>query len=134
MKSVKMTIASLYDAEQLLSNPQLAQLKPTHVISIGMPTDPLPKGLEKLPHLRLEFADTRSPKHRLPPQRHHVEQAIEFGRQAQQAGGHLLVHCEMGVSRSSGIALAILADQMEDHSPKGHQRRYPSKRVDREVD
>lgn len=116
MQPVRITIASLYDAEQILSGN--SPDKPTHVISIGMPDDPLPSGLEALPHIRLEFADTRDSNHRLPPQRHHVEQAVEFGREAQTANAHLLIHCEMGISRSSGIALAILADQMQEYSPK----------------
>lgn len=37
---------------------------------------------------------------------HHIQQAIEFGRGRES----LLVHCQVGIGRSTAIALAILAD------------------------
>jgi len=39
----------------------------------------------------------------------HVEQAIVFGRQFEQA--KLLIHCHAGIARSTAIALAIIADR-----------------------
>lgn len=42
--------------------------------------------------------------------REQVAEAIEFGRRHHQ--GSLLVHCNVGVARSTAMALAILADRM----------------------
>ncbi len=58
----------------------------------------------------LKFDDTVSDLHgRRPPEAAQVEEALAFARTAE--GRKLLVHCEMGVSRSAGVALAVLAER-----------------------
>jgi len=69
-------------------------------------------------HLVLTFVDMDRP----PPvpycdwpvftmaERSHVERAIEFGRDRES----LLVHCQVGIGRSTAIALAVLASRMDD--------------------
>ena len=44
------------------------------------------------------------------PELEHVQQALTFAR---EINGPLLVHCRAGVSRSTAIALAILADRLD---------------------
>lgn len=59
--------------------------------------------------LRLEDIDH----HEAPlagPDVHHVERAIEFGREHTQ--GKLLIHCHVGVCRSTALGLAIIADRL----------------------
>lgn len=61
----------------------------------------------------LKFDDTVSDLHgKRPPEAAQVADALAFARKAD--GLSLLVHCEMGVSRSAGIALAILAERYGD--------------------
>jgi predicted protein tyrosine phosphatase len=76
--------------------------------------------------LRLSFDDIATAKlgHRTGPTMLQVTEAIEFGRcvatgrhffDGPPAGSPLIaVHCEHGKSRSSAIALALLADHFED--------------------
>jgi predicted protein tyrosine phosphatase len=60
--------------------------------------------------LVMKFDDTVSDLHgRRPPDAAQVDAALAFARKAD--GRRLLVHCEMGVSRSAGIALAVLAER-----------------------
>lgn len=65
------------------------------------------RGVEQL---ILKFDDVVSDLNgRSPPQSAHVAEALSYARRFE--GRKLLVHCEMGVSRSAGIALAILAER-----------------------
>lgn len=71
-------------------------------------------------HLVLTFVDMDRP----PPHpycewpvftmadRSQVERAIEFGRDRES----LLVHCQVGIGRSTAIALAVLASRMDDEA------------------
>jgi predicted protein tyrosine phosphatase len=102
----RVIIASRTQAERLLisRNPR-APIR--HIISIGAPGDSAPAGFELcVNRIRLEFHDDTG---EIGPQRWHVEQVIDFGRQIQAEGGRLLVHCEAGISRSSAAALTVLA-------------------------
>jgi predicted protein tyrosine phosphatase len=54
-----------------------------------------------------------------PPQPHHVEQVLTFGRDIlrdPEALRHLLVHCHMGISRSTA-SMALLLAQAQPHVP-----------------
>jgi predicted protein tyrosine phosphatase len=71
-------------------------------------------------HLVLRFVDLNTP----PPARYaemplfrmadraDVELALEFGCAVQADGGRMLVHCHVGIGRSTAVALAILADRL----------------------
>ena len=93
----------------------------THVLSILDPDHPDPEAFQAYdPHHRtvLRFHDVIEP---LPgmilPEPEHVRAVLQFGEDVAQnpsskAEGHLLVHCHMGVSRSTA-AMATLMLQSE---------------------
>lgn len=88
----------------------------SHVLSILDPEHP---GLKVFgaygEHARLElrFHDIIEPRDGLvPPQREHVEAILGLGRDLlaePEACRHLLVHCHMGISRSTAAMLILLA-------------------------
>ena len=88
----------------------------THVLSILDPEWPDPSAFDAFaPHRRLalRFHDVIEPlPDRLPPTRRNVEELLAFGRELD--GGHLLVHCHAGVSRSTAAATLILAQAFPD--------------------
>ncbi len=93
----------------------------THVLSILDPEHPEPPAFDAFaPHRRLglRFHDViEAVPDRLPPDRHDVERLLAFGRELDgMAGGHLLVHCHAGVSRSTASAALILAQARPDWS------------------
>ena len=70
--------------------------------------DPLRIDKSDCPQLVLCFDDIASPKDEwIMPKERHVRRALEFADEL--GGGSLLIHCHAGISRSSGIALAIIA-------------------------
>ena len=96
--------------------------KITHVLSILDPATPEPEAFGTYgEHARLELRFHDVIEANVPgydsPQPHHIEALLEFGRGliAMQPGeGHLLVHCHMGISRSTAAALLLLAEAMPD--------------------
>jgi predicted protein tyrosine phosphatase len=75
-----------------------------------------------------------------PPQPHHVEQVLSFGREVLRdaaAVRHLLVHCHMGVSRSTASMALILAQAQPDLSARNvlhqvlaiRQQAWPNLRI-----
>jgi predicted protein tyrosine phosphatase len=55
----------------------------------------------------------------LPPTAADVERLLAFGRTPDlMAGGHLLIHCHAGVSRSTAAAALILAQARPDRSAR----------------
>ena len=63
------------------------------------------------PQLVLCFDDIASPKDEwILPNERHVRSALGFADEL--IGGSLLVHCHAGISRSSGIALGIIAKRL----------------------
>lgn len=102
-----------------------ADSKITHVLSILDPGEPEPKAFGRFAehaHLELRFHDvieTSVPGYD-PPQLHHVEALLDFGRNmirdASQEPAHLLVHCHMGISRSTAAAALLLAEASPDRS------------------
>ena len=63
------------------------------------------------PQLVLCFDDIASPKDDwVLPNRKHVKSALNFADELR--GGSLLIHCHAGISRSSAVALAIIAKEL----------------------
>ncbi|HEV7254551.1 MAG TPA: protein-tyrosine phosphatase family protein [Mesorhizobium sp.] len=95
----------------------------SHVLSITDPGWPEPHAFEAYDRhhrTKLEFHDVIEPfSNHVLPQPEHVEAILAFGESladAQEEGreGHLLVHCHMGVSRSTAAMAAILAQANPD--------------------
>ena len=97
----------------------------THVLSILDPQWPDPEAfLAYAPHHRtiLHFHDAIEPAPNITlPDVGHVEAVLAFGRSltddTERSNGHLLIHCHMGVSRSTA-AMAILLAQVD---PEGDE-------------
>jgi predicted protein tyrosine phosphatase len=101
--------------------PGHADREVSHVLSILDPAEPEPHAFGAYgEHARLElrFHDIieETPGYEA-PQRHHVEQMLTFGRDIlgdPENARHLLVHCHMGISRSTAsMALLVAATQPE---------------------
>ncbi|HEY0838187.1 MAG TPA: protein-tyrosine-phosphatase [Azospirillum sp.] len=93
----------------------------SHVLSIIDPTHPELEAFGRYgEHERLElrFHDIIDPTEgMLPPQREHVEAVLGLGRDLMaepEACRHLLVHCHMGISRSTAALTMILAQARPD--------------------
>jgi predicted protein tyrosine phosphatase len=93
----------------------------THVLSIIGPDWPDPPSFAAFPpHHRLtlcfhDIIETRPDL--LPPTAGDVERLLAFGREPDlMAGGHLLIHCHAGVSRSTAAAALILAQARPDRA------------------
>lgn len=92
-----------------------AASKITHVISIGNPGTSPPPALEfhRGESLVLRFHDTdKASRDLVAPSKKDVSRILEFARGA-RAEHQFLVHCAMGISRSSAAALAIIASRLE---------------------
>lgn len=95
----------------------------THILSILDPDLADPPEFDHFPphnRLALRFYDVIEPHpKRVAPARADVERLLEFGREVDAApGGHLLVHCHAGVSRSTAAAALILAQAAPDRSAR----------------
>jgi predicted protein tyrosine phosphatase len=98
----------------------------THVLSILDPSTPEPDAFGAYgEHARLELRFHDVIEENVPgydaPQPHHIEALLEFGRDligrpAEET--HLLVHCHMGISRSTAAALLLLAEAAPDRPAK----------------
>ncbi len=106
-RSVRRTICGL---------DELAALGPqaTHILSILDPDFPEPANCsaeELQDHLCLRFHDILKPQPGLVvPEPQHIDTLLAFGRSLMCGKSlHLLVHCHMGVSRSTAAMAALLA-------------------------
>ncbi len=95
-----------------------AQSRVTHVLSILDPAWPDPEGFgawERHHRLTLRFHDIIEPiPGQILPEREHVERILAFAEDLaadahQRDEGHLLVHCHMGISRSTAAMTMLLA-------------------------
>jgi predicted protein tyrosine phosphatase len=97
----------------------------SHVLSILDPAWPVPEafgGFGEHERLELRFDDVIGEvPGKLPPGREHVARLLAFGRDLMAEpppAAHLLVHCHMGVSRSTASMALILAQALPD-TPAG---------------
>jgi len=93
----------------------------THVLTLLDPGCPAPNALARLgarQYLDLRFYDIIDPHPALAaPETGHVERLLAFGRGlADIRSGHLLVHCHMGISRSSAATFLLLAQARPDRA------------------
>lgn len=91
----------------------------THVLSILDPAFPDPDAFGAFgehERLDLRFHDIVDPTPgQRPPEREDVEALLRFGRDLQrEPEAHLLVHCHMGISRSTAAMTLILAQARPD--------------------
>jgi len=91
----------------------------THLLSIIDPDTPRPPLFSFAPpreRLTLRFHDVILPHpDYVPPRRSDMEQVLAFGRTLPDGDpAHLLVHCHMGISRSTAAATAILLQAHPD--------------------
>lgn len=91
----------------------------THVLSILDPGTPEPAKFAELPAeqlLRLKFHDiieTNIPAMDAPAVEH-IEAILAFGAAATRAHHRILIHCHMGISRSTAAAVMLLASHHGD--------------------
>jgi predicted protein tyrosine phosphatase len=97
----------------------------THVLSILDPDHPDPEAFAAYdPHHRtiLRFHDIINPiEGMILPEPEHVAAVLRFGDEvaagsAERSEGHLLVHCHMGISRSTAAMLTLLAQTNPEES------------------
>ena len=117
--SFKMTICGI---EELA---EYSDVRVSHVLSILDPAAPEPAAFERYgEHARLELRFHDIIEERVPgyesPQPHHIDALLAFGREIGAGGSrrdlHILVHCHMGISRSTA-ASALLLTQAEPEWP-----------------
>jgi len=92
----------------------------THVLSLLDPGSPAPEAFDlfgKHRRLDLRFHDVIDLS-RLwrAPDTEDIEQLLAFGRELEAQDSNFLVHCQMGISRSSAAMLLILAQARPDRS------------------
>lgn len=93
----------------------------SHVLSILDPGHPEPAAFARFPahaKLELQFHDIIKPRpNELPPTRGDVDLILAFGRDLMEEPRdvrHLLVHCHMGISRSTASMVLLLAQARPD--------------------
>ena len=121
----------------------------THVLSILDPEQPDPEAFGTYGEHRravLRFHDTIEPMPgKMLPEPEHVDAILDFGRslertvegQSSDQGGHLLVHCHAGISRSTAAMAMMLAQiaphwserQVLDHLVQVRPKAWPNSRM-----
>lgn len=103
----KIVTCSMKHAGLLLSLDSGREIK--KVISIGDPGFTPPPGIKNIPDvLRLEFADEDNPKIKNAPSQEDVAKIIDFAQKIKDDyNGYLLIHCYMGLSRSTATAFIV---------------------------
>lgn len=122
MKRASIPILTICGLEELEGH---ASGRVSHVLSILDPGWPDPTAFGAYePHHRtvLRFHDAVEPAPGIVlPEDEHVAAILDFGRglqhtAAQDREGHLLVHCHMGISRSTAAMATLLAQEHETRS------------------
>jgi predicted protein tyrosine phosphatase len=91
----------------------------THLLSILDPEAPEPSvyfNQDPREHLVLRFHDVILPHPELiMPQRTHIEELLAFGQRLPDGDpGHVLIHCHMGISRSTAAGAILLLQARPD--------------------
>lgn len=122
MQSLSVSMLTICGISEL---PEQRERAVTHVLSILDPDHPDPEAFGAYdPHHRtiLRFHDIIAPiSGMVLPQPEHVEAVLRFGDEvaagrAERAEGHLLVHCHMGISRSTAAMLTLMAQNAPDET------------------
>lgn len=122
MQSLSISMLTICGISEL---PEQKERAVTHVLSILDPDHPDPEAFQAYdPHHRtiLRFHDIISPiEGMILPQPEHVEAVLRFGEEVaagrnERARGHLLVHCHMGISRSTAAMVTLLAQTYPDEN------------------
>ncbi|MBM6594556.1 tyrosine phosphatase family protein [Microvirga pudoricolor] len=122
MKPLSISLLTICGIEEL---PSHRERTVTHVLSVLDPDLPEIEAFQAYgAHHRttLRFHDIIDPRPGwIMPTRAHMEEILSFGSelassQAGKSDGHLLVHCHMGVSRSTAAMLSLLAQVYPDES------------------
>jgi len=115
MQSLSIAMLTICGISEL---PEQRERAVTHVLSILDPDHPDPEAFGAYnPHRRtvLRFHDIIDPiEGMILPQPEHVEAVLGFGDEVaagagQRPQGHLLVHCHMGISRSTAAMMTLMA-------------------------
>jgi predicted protein tyrosine phosphatase len=115
MKPVSISVLTICGISEL---PDQSARSVTHVLSILDPDHPDPEAFDAYdPHHRtvLRFHDAINPAPGvILPEPEHMKAILRFGddlahSRSEPASGHLLVHCHMGVSRSTAAMLTLMA-------------------------
>jgi predicted protein tyrosine phosphatase len=122
MQSLSVSMLTICGISEL---PEQKERAVTHVLSILDPDHPDPEAFGAYdPHHRtiLRFHDIINPiEGMILPQPEHVEAVLRFGDEvaagkANRVEGHLLVHCHMGISRSTAAMLTLMAQNYPDEN------------------
>jgi predicted protein tyrosine phosphatase len=123
MQSISISMLTICGIEELSSH---NKRQVTHVLSILDPGWPEIEAFTDFDtHVRttLHFDDIiEELPGKLAPQPEHVEAVLAFGMdlaasQSERTEGHLLVHCHMGVSRSTAAMLTLMAQATPAEEP-----------------
>ena len=119
MPDVSFTTLTICGIEEL---PEHNKRAVTNVLTILDPEREDPEAFQAFaPHDRtiLRFHDIIAPmENRILPREDHMDQILRFGSgiAAPGKGGHLLVHCHMGISRSTAAMLTLMAQSNPEAS------------------
>lgn len=122
MQSISIQMLTICGISEL---PDQRDRSVTHVLSILDPDHPDPEAFGAYdPHHRtiLRFHDIINPiEGMILPEPEHVAAVLRFGDEvaagsAERSEGHLLVHCHMGISRSTAAMLTLLAQTNPEES------------------
>lgn len=100
----------------------------THVLSIldpGLPDPEIFGRFDRHHRTLLRFHDIVAPQPGMvPPERGDVEQILAFGEELVEdleagSAGHLLIHCHLGISRSTAAMTMMLAEAYPDEREDG---------------
>ena len=125
MKTLSVSTRTICGIEELPSHDSAGV---THVLSITDPGWPALAAFSAYGDIRrtkLEFHDVIEPGPGLVlPSREDLEEVLRFGADmnasaAEGVGGHLLVHCHMGISRSTAAMVTLMAQAEPDADEDG---------------